>query len=337
MTIRRTLSGYAMLRADRLRPRTSSTMSPAAGWRVSHSTCRYRNRVSAGTSRAGGVSRRSPVTRPAQDARVVRMADRISAAAGLMASVVALFRWILRIVRTTSAPATLLQSEYREGKFSKSFTRQSRHTVHMKPPSRALPGPCPSLPLRALVHDAAWHSPRLTKIPLLRACPRWSAVNSHCIPPVTRGRIHGSLAELKADPQSSRSTALVKGAATSAKCDTEHTRIELAPPSGSGKWAARFCGLTRMKRLADAASRRLRAWTRPRGVHPPTGDDPVAKALSPMPVPVIQWTADLLMPYHLSFAAHGVWRGHGVVIGDGPGARGWRVQCPDGHRPQGRA
>ena len=142
-------------------------MSPAARWRVSHSTCRHRNRASAGTSRAGGCSRRSSATRPAQDARTVRTADRISAAAGFMESVVTLFVGTLRITRTTLGLAPLVQSEYSAGSFNRLPTRRSRHAVHKNSPPPALPGSSPALPFRAFRHDAARHSPRAANIPPL--------------------------------------------------------------------------------------------------------------------------------------------------------------------------
>jgi hypothetical protein len=111
MCTRRMPFGKATLRAVRVTSWISSATSPAAGWRVSHPTCRHRNRASVGTSRAGGPSRRSSATRPAQDAKTVRMADRISAAAGLIKSVVTLFLGAFRITRTTFGLAPLLQSE----------------------------------------------------------------------------------------------------------------------------------------------------------------------------------------------------------------------------------
>jgi hypothetical protein len=156
-----------MLRAVRVRSRISSAISPAAGCRVSHSTCRHRNRASAGRSRAGGPSRRSSATRPAQDARTVRMAARVSAATGFIEWLVALFVGTFRITCTTFGLAPLLQSEYSAGRFNRLFTRRSRHAIQRNPPPPALPGPSPALPFRALRHDAARHRPRLAKIPPL--------------------------------------------------------------------------------------------------------------------------------------------------------------------------
>src|SRR5687767_4359374 len=146
-----------MLRATRVRSWISSAMSPAAGWWVSHSACRHRNRASAGRSRAGGSNRRSFATSPAHEARTVRMADRISAAAGFIELLVALLLGTFRIARTTLGLAPTLQSECSVGRFNRLLVRLSRHAIHNSSPSTALRGSSLVFPFRVLRHDLAPH------------------------------------------------------------------------------------------------------------------------------------------------------------------------------------
>lgn len=117
---------------------------PGGGMAVSHSICRHRNRASAGTPRVGGSSRRASATRPAQDAKTLRMAARISAVAGFIESVEALLLGSFRITRTTFGLALVLQSECSAGSFSMLFyqmipTRHAQESA-IGGPARIFPG-----------------------------------------------------------------------------------------------------------------------------------------------------------------------------------------------------